>query len=179
MPNKKLTKAYWNSKLDIIESSVKGWNPQKMLPRHLQEAYPDLKAVSFGFFSADDLQERHSVGWELMSTDLFDVDEFNKSDIPARFGLVVKDGAIMWRDNYLMIMGKDYRKQLVKARHDHHEEQYSASIRNKKYTAPSDPRGKEMSQYAESKLDESVEVVKPTGDSVAPKRGPGRPPKQK
>lgn len=179
MPNKKLTKAYWNSKLDIIESSTKGWNPQKMLPKHLQEAYPDLKAVTFGFFSAGDLQERHSIGWELMGTDLFDVDEFNKSDIPARFGLTVKGGAIMWRENYLMIMGKDYRKQFMQAQHNHHEEQYAASIHNKKYTAPSDPRGKEMSKYAESKLDESIEIVKPDGNSPAPKRGPRKPPKKK
>ena len=169
MPNQKLTKEYWDSKDEIINAAVNGWNPLQRLPVLLREAFPDLKGIDFGFFSESDLPEMHAQGWELLSTDLFDPEALN-SALPARFGLTSDSGSIKWRDNYLMIMGKDFRRRLKEARHTHSEAQYAASIRDKKYTAPSDPRRDEMDSYAESKLESKI---------VQPKRGPGRPPKQK
>lgn len=171
MPTEKLTAAYWNKKTEIIEASVRGWDPLQRLPVLLQEAYPELKNVKFGFFIEDDLPERHSIGWELFTKEFFDADELNKSVLPARYGLTDDgSGALKWRDNYLMIMHKNFRAQLMAARNAHSEEKYSSSITGQKYTAPSDPRGAEMAEYAESSLDSKI---------VQPKRGPGRPPKQK
>lgn len=165
---KRLTKDFWNSKSEIIEAAVKGWNPQQRLPALLKEAYPDLKHLNFGFCHKEDAPEWISIGWVAMSPSDFDVDEFNNSDIPSRFGLRDVGGVIMWRDNILMVMDKDFRQKLQDARHSHFEDKYAASINDKKYTAPEDPRRDEMEKYAESSLESHV---------VQPKRGPGRPPK--
>ena len=171
----KLTKEFWNSKSEIIEAAVKGWNPLMRLPALLKEAYPDLKIVDFGFCSEGDMPEWMSQGWIPLSPDHFDIDEFNNSDIPARFGLRDVGGVIKWRDNTLMVMGKDFREDLKAARNRHSEDVYSASIMDKAYTAPQDPRKEEMAKYAESKVESSR--VQPTSDSPKPKRG--RPPKNK
>ena len=171
----KLTKEFWNSKSEIIEAAVKGWNPLMRLPALLKEAYPDLKIVDFGFCSDGDMPEWMSQGWIPLSPDHFDIDEFNNSDIPARFGLRDVGGVIKWRDNTLMVMGKDFREDLKAARNKHSDEVYNASIMDKAYTAPQDPRKEEMAKYAESKVESSR--VQPTSDSPKPKRG--RPPKDK
>jgi hypothetical protein len=168
MANERLTAEYWKSKDEIINAAVHGWNPLQRLPSLLREAYPDLKGIDFGFFSESDLPEMHSQGWELMGTDLFDPEQLNKV-LPARFGLTTDSGSIKWRDNYLMIMGKDFRKRLRDARNRYSEDNYRKSIQDKKYTSPQDPRRDEMEKYAESTLESKV---------VQPKRGPGRPPKQ-
>lgn len=174
MPNKKLTKAYWNSKREIISAATRGFNMNRDLPRMLYDAYPDLKAVKFGFCDKDDLNAWHAQGWEHIPLDIFDPDEFNKSDIPSRYGLKAEDGLVRWNENYLMIMGKDFRKDLTDARNQRSEELYHASVKNKKYASPSDPRQKEMLSYAESNLE--GQRVQPTEDSPKPKRG--RPPKK-
>lgn len=168
MAHQKLTKEYWESKSEIIESAYRGWNPLQRLPVLLREAYPDLKGVEFGFFTDADLPERFAQGWELLSTDLFDPDELNEV-LPARYGLTVNGGRIKWSENTLMIMGKDFREQLIDARNRSHEDRYQAAVESKKYVSPHDPRGDEMSAYAESKLE--THQVRP--------RGPGRPPKKK
>jgi len=169
----KLTKEYWNSKKEIINAAARGFNMMQDLPRMLQDAYPDLKSVTFGFFSKDDLQYMHAVGWEMLDETFFDVDEFNKSDIPARFGLVTDKGGIMWNDNYLMVMGKGFREDYLNAVHERSDEMYQKSVDGKKYVAPGDPRAAEMAEYSESKLE--TYRAQPSG---AAKRGPGRPKKK-
>lgn len=170
----KLTKEFWNSKSEIIEAAVKGWNPLMRLPVLLKEAYPDLKIVDFGFCSESDMPEWMSQGWIPLSPEHFDVDEFNKSDIPARFGLRDVGGVIKWRNNTLMVMGKEFREELQDARNDHHEQYYNDAVKDRGYAAPQDPRREEMLSYSESKLER--QRVQPTDDSPKPKRG--RPPKQ-
>jgi len=169
----KLTKDYWNKKEKIIQANVRGFNPLEDIPRMLQEAYPDLKNVVMGWCDEAELNAWHTQGWEHMPLDIFDPDEFNKSDIPSRYGIKNEDGRPRWNKNYLMIMGKDYRAKLVKARNDKSEEQYYASVQNKKYAAAEDPRRHEMLDYSESKLE--GQRVQPSADSK-PKRG--RPPKK-
>jgi len=166
----KLTKEFWNSKSEIIEAAVKGWDPIQRLPKLLKEAYPDFRVVDFGFSSEEDMAEWMSQGWIPLTADHFDVEEFNKSDIPSRFGLREVGGRIKWRDNTLMAMGKDFRKQLQDARNEYHEDNYRASVMDKKYASSQDPRRDEMARYAESKLESAI---------IQPKRGPGRPPNQK
>jgi len=168
----KLTKEYWNSKKEIINAAARGFNMLQDLPALLKEAYPDLKGLEFGLFVKADLPERFAMGWELLNEDFFDVDEWNKSAIPARFGFVTVDGAIKWNDNYLMVMGKDFRKQLLNTIHERSDKMYQQSVEGKKYVAPGDPRAAEMAEYAESKLE--TYRAQPSG---APKRGPGRPKK--
>jgi hypothetical protein len=178
MPNEKLTAAYWNSKTEIIEAATQGWNPLDRLPKLLKEAFSYLKNVEFGFFSESDLPEMFSQGWELFTKDMFDADEFNKSVIPARYGLTDDgSGALKWRDNYLMIMGKDFRNQLMASRHAKHEDQFVKSIEERKFTMKGDPQAEEMAKYSESKYE--TKTIKPTGKTPEPKRGPGRPPKKK
>lgn len=171
MAHKLLTKEYWNSKSEIIEAAAKGFNMMQDLPRLLQEAYPDLKSVTFGFCSKSDMPEWQAMGWKPCPTDLFDVAEFNSSDIPDRFGLVDVGGVIKWRDNYLMIMGKDFRADLQDAIHRRSDEMYQRSVDDKRHTLPGDPRANEMADYANSKLETYRAQPKDA------KRGPGRPKK--
>lgn len=178
MPNEKLTAAYWNKKTEIIEAATQGWNPLARLPIMLKEAYPELKGVEFGFFHENDLPEMHSQGWELMTRELFDADELNKSVLPARYGLTDDgSGALKWRDNHLMIMGKGFREKLIDARHKHHEDNFVESIKDKRHTMSGDPRADEMAEYSESTYESKR--VQPTAKTPEPKRKPGRPPKQK
>ena len=171
MPIEKLTAAYWNSKNEILEAATQGWNPLMRLPKLLQEAYPELKKVTFGFFHESDLPEVSSLGWEHMTRNEFDVDEFKKSALPARYGLTDDgSGLLKHGDNYLMFMGKNFRKKLVAARNQYHEERYVESIEGKAHTMTGDPRAAEMAEYSSSTLESAV---------LQPKRGPGRPPKKK
>jgi len=183
MAHKLLTKSYWNSKSEIIEAANRGFNMQQMLPRMLQEAYPDLKSLKFGFCSEEDMPEWQSQGWRPIPPELFDVEEFNASSIPARFGLNESGGLIKWRHNYLMVMGKDFRAALMDARHQQHENYYEKSVGDRRYVAPEDPRRKDMLEVAESTLEEEHrnEPLKPDDPrgGVPQKRGPGRPRKQK
>jgi len=182
MKHKVLDRKYWNSKPEIIEAAYRGFNMQQMLPKMLQEAFPDFKALKFGFSSADEAQEWSSKGWEPMPLSLFEVDEFNASDIPARFGLTEKNGMVMWRDNILMIRGLELHKEVMAAQNQYHEDYYEKAVGDRRYVAPEDPRRNEMFAAAESKLEEEHrnEPLKPDDPraGIPKKRGPGRPRKQ-
>jgi hypothetical protein len=104
---------------------------------------------------------------------MFDADELN-SVLPARYGIEEVGGRFKWQNNYLMIMGKDFRKRLIAARNQAHEDKYQASVSGRAYTSPHDPRQEEMKEHAVSKLESHQ--VRPTTQET-PKRGPGRPPK--
>jgi hypothetical protein len=172
-----IDKSWWNSRSEIIEAAVKGFNPLIDLPRLIREAYPDFKNVEFGFFSESDVPEMKSYGWIFMTKEHFDVDSFNDSDIPSRFGLAEHGGSLKWRDNYMMIMGKDFREKLRTARHQKHEDQVDAAIAGQATVAPGDPRGAEMAEASYSRMESAT--VQPTSSAQPKKRGPGRPRKKK
>ena len=168
------TAAYWNSKSEIIEAATRGFNMMYTLPKMLKEAYPWMKELDLGFCSTGDLPEWHALGWIHLRTEHFDIDEFNKSDLPSRFGLTESGGVIKWRDNWLMIMGMDFRDQLTEARNNAHEERFQDAVQQQKMAMPGDPRGAEMSS-ASTSMFESARLQ--PSDSAEAKRGPGRPKK--
>ena len=168
------TAAYWNSKSEIISAAVKGFNMLSALPKMLKEAYPWMKELELGFSSTSDLPEWHSQGWIHLRTEHFDIDEFNKSDLPSRFGLTDDGGAIKWRDNWLMIMGKDFRDELVGARNQAHETRFQDAVQQQRRALPGDPRAAEMAEYSSSMFESAR--LQPQGSSDQ-KRGPGRPKK--
>lgn len=172
MAYQKLTKEYWNSKREIIEAASRGFNMLQDLPRLLKEAFPDLKSLDFGFFIKSDLPERHAMGWEMLNKDFFDPDEWNNSSIPERFGIVDEGGALRWNNNYLMVMGKDFRTELLDTVNERNDRLYQQAVDGKKYVAPGDPRASEMAEYSGSKLE--TYRAQPAGET---KRGPGRPKK--
>lgn len=176
MAHEKFTKEYWEAKEDIISAGVQGWNPLQRIPELLSQAFVDFKSVVFGFFVVEDLPERMSLGWEFVTKDMFNPDTLNQV-LPARYGLEEVDGRLKWRDNFLMFMDKGFREKVVDARNRAHEEKYEASVEGRKYVSPHDPRGAEMAQYAESKLE--THQVKGVSQEPPKKRGPGRPPKKK
>jgi hypothetical protein len=86
--------------------------------------------------------------------------------------LVDVAGVIKWRDNYLMIMGKDFRAELKDAMHRRSDEMYQRAVDDKRHTLPGDPRANEMADYASSKLETY------RAQPMDSKRGPGRPKKK-
>ena len=176
MAHGKFTKAYWESKEDIIDAGVKGWSPLEQVPVLLREAFADFKNLDFGFFVEGDLQHVTSLGWEFLTKEDFNPDTLNEV-LPARFGLeVLADGRLKWRDNYLMVMHKDFREKVINARNQAHEDKYKASIEGRAYTSPHDPNREEMAKHSISKLE--TQRISPASAAPA-KRGPGRPPKKK
>jgi hypothetical protein len=176
MPLKRLTKEFWNSKSEIIEAATRGWNPQQRLPALLREAYPDFKHLDFHFCSERDLMEMQSYGWTPLTPGDFDVDSFNNSDIPSRFGVVDAGGMIKWRDNYLLVMDRSFRDKLIAARHNRHEEQVVQSVNDQRFAMREDPRASEMLEYSESMLETAI--IRPSMGGE-PKRKPGRPSNKK
>ena len=183
MKHELLNRKYWNSKPEIIEAAYHGFNTQQILPKLLKEAFPDFKALKFGFSSLEEATEWQSKGWEPMPLSLFDVEEFNASSIPARFGLTEKNGMIMSRDNILMVRGLDLDRKVRTAQHQRHEDYYEKAVSDRRYVAPEDPRRADMLKVAESKLEEEHRNEPLKADDpragIPQKRGPGGPPKKK
>jgi hypothetical protein len=122
------------------------------------------------------------MGWIHLKTDMFDVEEWNKS-IGLRFGLVDDGGLVKFRENYIMIMDKTYRERLQNVRNREAEKDFSAAVDGASaYSHPSDPRHAEMLQLSREKSDLSTVRVQVEGaaesGATPKKRGPGRPRKQ-
>lgn len=150
MAFKEFTKAYWESKDGIIDAGVRGFSPLEQVPKLLTEAFVDFKNLVFGFFVKADLQHVTSIGWEFLMKDHFNPDTLNEV-LPARFGIEVQsDGRLMWRENYLMFMHKDFRQKVVDARHRAYEDKYTASIEGRAYVSPHDPNAQEMAKHSVS-----------------------------
>jgi hypothetical protein len=101
----------WSEK--AYSASARGFNLLADFEREMHKAYPSTKHLKFGFFSDDDRKYQFTIGWVSLKGDMFDVEDFN-STVGSRFGVRVDiNGDVMYHDNYIMIMDKSYREEVI------------------------------------------------------------------
>lgn len=172
----------WNKHAEILNAGLKGFNALTKIPEFMKKEIPELRRFKFGFASDNEVPEWHSMGWVHLETHMFDVEEWNKS-IGLRFGLTAVDGLIKYRENYIMIMDKDYRKRLETVRIDETEREFSASVEDaSSYAHPEDPSFSKMKDGAGDIGGIEMARIQNRGQStsggIAPKdtaKKPGRP----
>ena len=177
----------WESKdkQELLNTSVRGWNTLENLPRMLQKYCDWAKPLVFGFFTGEDVYEARANGWEHVQTGFFEgMDEYNKL-VSTPFGLIDDGGVVKWKDNYLMMMSKDFREDEMAAKHAAYEKEMSQVLKNHSYAHPADPRYAEMKRASEElSTGETYRVQGTSSNEDVPeppsiKRGPGRPPNKK
>lgn len=167
----------WESKdrQELLNASVRGMNMLQRLPVLFEKYFEWAKGFVFGFFSEDDVNEARSYGWEHVQTAFLlqdgVLDEYN-STVSTPFGLIDHGGVIKWRDNFLMIMPKDFRKKQMGARHQAYLDSTEKMLRTGSYVPAEDPQYGKMKALAEEiSLENSEEYTVRTGAEEKPKRG--------
>ncbi len=165
----------WNRHEEILSANVQGFNPLKDLPKLLAKEFAWARDYVMCFSSEEDIPENRSKGWQHMRMEWLGEgkESFNRA-MPLRFGITDDGGGnVRWRDNWLMVMPKTLRAEVVAARNAASEARYSGEVERQTYAAPGDTGGS-----SESSLDQRSIKTAPPQEEV-PKRKPGRPKKIK
>jgi len=139
----------WN-KFDAVQNAGTrgGFIAIRDLEKIMQENIPDLRVYNLCFASEADINQNSTMGWILLKTDMFDVEDWNR-EIGTRYNLRTDGGAnIMYGNNYLMIMHKGHREKVLSARLDALNEQNAIAKSAGVYAHPQDPNRSEMLQGA-------------------------------
>ena len=167
----------WKKYDELLDAGTKGWNPLSRVPQLLEENFDWAREFTFGFFSEEDVPEAGTYGWVHLRPEHFDVENFNEA-VGTRFGLTDAAGVIKWRHNYLMMMPKDFRRRQMGNRHDAYIASTADSLEGAAYAHPEDPQYEKMLKASRELSEmESYSVQPKALEGTAPKRGPGRPPK--
>jgi hypothetical protein len=163
----------WKAEDSVLRAGVRGFNVLTELPRILKNQYRWLNDFEMGFFIEDDVPHMRSIGWGFLKKEHFDIENFNEA-IGLGHGLTT-DGTdnIKWRDNYLMIMPKNFRQKLVNIRNTMHEEQFTRDVEGGAYVPPGSKEPQK--QWIEEQSKEAFESAKVINRGEAAK--PGRKPK--
>ena len=172
-----IDKSYWTKRDVILTASAKGFNYLREIPKLLKEAYPFLREVEFGFFIEEDCPLRLIDGWIFLKKEHFpDYESFN-AVMPERFGVrPTSDGRFMVKNNYVMIMDKDYRKEYRKAVQDLSDKTYQDITQSERPT-PEGADGVVKFHDTTSEFLETKSSPSPVVPNEARRRG--RPPKEK
>lgn len=138
------------SKFDAVQNAGTrgGFNPLRDLEKLMQDNIPDLRNYNLCFSSEADINQNSTMGWILLKTEHFDVEDFNR-EIGTRYNLHTDGGAnVMYGSNYLMIMHKGHREKILDARLDALNEQNAIAKAAGAYAHPKDPNRGEMLQGA-------------------------------
>jgi len=138
------------TKFDAVQNAGTrgGFNPLRDLEKIMQENIPDLRVYNIGFFSESDVNEMSTMGWIMLKTEHFDVEDWNR-EIGTRYNLRTDGGAnVMYGNNYLMMMHKDHREKIKQARLDAYKKQQAIADNAGAYAHPKDPNRNEMLQGA-------------------------------
>ena len=151
----------WKAKDSVLKAAIKGFNVLSELPKLLSQEYVWLKDFDFGFFTEDDIPEKRSLGWTFLNREHFEIDNFNQA-IGLAHGLTDDgSGNVKWRNNYIMICPKDFRKRAMDIRHKSFEDQFKKETQTTRYVAPgSQPQHEEASTAA---FEEFQVINQPTG----------------
>jgi hypothetical protein len=165
----------WN-KFDAVQNAGTrgGFNPLRDLEKIMQENIPDLRNYNLCFSSEGDINQNSTMGWILLKTEHFDVEDWNR-EIGTRYNLHTDGGAnVMYGGNYLMIMHKKHREKILEARLDALNEQNAIAKSAGAYAHPQDPNRGEMLQGAAAIANKDSEKYRvqakgtPTYDDVPP-----------
>ena len=151
----------WN-KFDAVQNAGTrgGFIAIRDLEKLLQENIPDLRNYNLCFSSEADINQNSTMGWILMKTEHFDVEDWNR-EIGTRYNLHTDGGAnIMYGDNYLMIMHKKHREKVLEARLNALNEQNAIAKSAGAYAHPQDPNRSEMLQGASAIANKDSEKYK-------------------
>lgn len=165
----------WKRHESVLKAGIKGFNVLKELPRLLKKEYSWLNEYLLGFYIDDDVPDRRSLGWEHLRREHFDIENFNTA-IGLGHGLT-DDGAgnLKYRDNYIMIMPKWFRKEMLDLRHEASEEKMARQINSQAYIPPGTKQ--EDIEECFSEVEERRLRVEPKEQAEKPKPKRGRPKK--
>lgn len=166
--------ADWKKYDELLDAGTKGWNPLARLPELLNREFAWTKEFTFGFFSEDDLTIAGSKGWVHVRPEHFDIDSWNNV-VGLRFALVDNGGVLKFRDNYLMMMPKDYRKRQIAVQNQAHEDAIAESARNAGYAHPDDPEYGKMMRAAQDLSSGEVYQVRADGEPERDEEAEQRP----
>ncbi len=159
----------WRRHEAILSSDRKGFNPLRDLYGILCAEYPWLSEWKLGFCVPDEVAEWRSQGWAFLEVSHLSqegLDNFNKA-ISLKFGMTSSDGHVKHRDNFLMIMPKEFRDKQVGSRNERSERQFRQEQDSRGYVAPGDRGGTTESSYEEEQITVNSEGT--------PKKKRGRP----
>lgn len=171
----------WKQYDEVLNAGTRGFNALQVIPRIMQKEIPWLNDFNMGFCVAEDLPEWMTMGWQHLETShLGDTDEWNRA-IALRFNISDAGGHVKYRDNYLMIMPKDYREKLKRIRNEAAERDFENAVeQTASYAHPQDERYAEMKEASAELSEVSGYRVQAEGaaeSGAKPKRG--RPPGSK
>lgn len=161
MAIKNVDMEFWRKDAGMRSVATRGFNHLVEIPRLIKEAHPDFKDWDFGFCNADALPLWRAEKWIHVQPSHFpEFKDFNR-EIAARFRLNDKDGVLMYKDKFLMMMPKTYRAEILKDRREASNQETRSSIGSRKSRADG--------YETETTLEEKEISMTPE------KRGPGRP----
>ena len=165
----------WRQRPEISNAGTKGWNPLKYLPEMLWQEIPDLRKFKIGFCSKDEVSLWKSIGWIHMQRQHFEVENFNEA-IGIGLGLQDESGVIKFRENYLMIIPKDYHREITELRNNIFEESYERMSRaTGTYVDRDDPQADDMEKEAQRS---GMYGLEEESFRYEPKKKAGRPKKK-
>ena len=141
----------WN-KFDAVQNAGTrgGFIAIRDLEKLLQANIPDLRNYNLAFASESDINQNSTMGWIMLTTGMFDVEDWNR-EIGTRYNLRTDGGAnVMYGNNYLMIMHKGHREKVLGARLGALNEQNAIAKSIGGYAHPQDPNRSEMLEGAAS-----------------------------
>jgi hypothetical protein len=155
----------WSTK--ALNAGTRGFNLLRDFEREMHRAYPGTQDLTFGYFSDIAINEVSTMGWRFLKAEMFDVDDWNTT-VGLRFSLQrTVDGNLKYGDNYIMIMHKEYRNDVIlPARKAAHDQAEDAADEAAVYVHPDDPEKNKMMDHARELSEKTSEkyTVRATGD---------------
>lgn len=171
-----IDRSQWDRRESVVTASTRGFNPLMEIPKLLHEAYPNLRDLEFGFFIKEDVPARIIDGWVFLTPDEFpDWDKFNDA-IGVRFGMTLDaERHFRLKENYVMVMGRDYRKRYLSEVQTQSEKAYREVTQGP--AAPVGDAGTTATFEERTLIPQSLSAR--SSPEQPPVRRRGRPPKEK
>ncbi len=137
----------WSDK--VLNAGTRGFNLLRDFEREMHSAYPGTSHLKFGYFSKSDLNSVFTMGWRNFKSDMFDVEDFNDA-VGSKFGLQVDvHNNITYDENYIMIMDKTFREEVILPERKAAIDRLEASADEAAtYVHPEDPEFNKMKDHA-------------------------------
>ena len=174
----KLDPTQWNPDQGVVLPGNRGFNFLTQIPKTFKLLFPQLNAFEMGFFIEADLPTRLSGRWERLNLkEHFSDEKEAKELIRRRIGCTIdEDGFLRYQDNYVCVMGKDYRKAQYKVKAEQDAKMFKSATQQMNVKTEQMSGNKTTTELQQWRI-----VNEPKdGQEKEPeeKRGPGRPRKE-